>query len=410
MSSQPRIAIVGGGPAGLTMGLLLQKHHLPFTIFELRQKPTKEELAEPSGMLDLHEGSGLDVIKECGLWDEFVPLTAECSQDKTITERGGKVLFEGHGDRTCPEISRNNLSSLLLSRIPAESVKWGHKLLSATKTAAPGHVGIDLDFGTNRKHSFDFVVGADGAWSKVRNLLTDTKPYYTNIQIVTLTIKNLTKKYPHLAQLVGTGSFAALGNRHMIVSQRGPIDSSRLYLMLTHPDEHFAATSGLAGKPASRAKDTLLRDEALLCTFGASLKELVGIACDEETADHPDESINIRPLYSLPYGTSWEHQASVTLVGDAAHLMLPNGEGVNQAMLDSLLLSRAVIKAYETAGKDADSFRSNFDPLLREYETALFQRVEEMGKETEELIKIQFESDEAGYTFSNWIQQLMEGH
>ena len=64
MSSQPRIAIVGGGPAGLTMGLLLHKNRIPFTIFESRQKPTEEELAKPSGMLDLHEESGLAVIKE----------------------------------------------------------------------------------------------------------------------------------------------------------------------------------------------------------------------------------------------------------------------------------------------------------------------------------------------------------
>ena len=64
--TQPRIAIIGGGPAGLTLGLLLFKSGIPFNILELRQKPTKEELAKPSGMLDLHEESGIAAIRECG--------------------------------------------------------------------------------------------------------------------------------------------------------------------------------------------------------------------------------------------------------------------------------------------------------------------------------------------------------
>lgn len=68
----PRIAIIGAGPAGLTLGALLHKHAIPFTIFELRQKPTAGELSKPSGMLDLHEGSGLAAIRECGLYDEFL--------------------------------------------------------------------------------------------------------------------------------------------------------------------------------------------------------------------------------------------------------------------------------------------------------------------------------------------------
>jgi 2-polyprenyl-6-methoxyphenol hydroxylase-like FAD-dependent oxidoreductase len=76
-SSPPRIAIIGGGPSGLTVGLLLHKRGIPFTIFELRQRLTDEELAKPSWMLDLHEESGIAAIKECGLYDEFIKLTSE---------------------------------------------------------------------------------------------------------------------------------------------------------------------------------------------------------------------------------------------------------------------------------------------------------------------------------------------
>ncbi|KAI1134939.1 salicylate hydroxylase [Hypoxylon sp. FL0543] len=410
MPSQPRIAIVGGGPAGLTMGVLLQKHHIPFTIFERRPKPTREELAEPSGMLDLHEGSGLEVIKECGLYDEFIPLTGECSEDMILTDRNGNVLYKVPGNRSSPEISRNNLSSLLLSRIPPENVKWSHRLLSAVKPSPSNPSETELDFGIHGKHTFDLVVGADGAWSRVRNLLTTTRPYYTGKQTVTFTIKHISAKYPHLAALVGSGSFSAMGNRHAVVSQRGPLDSARVYLMLTHPDKDFGASSGLAEKPASAAKDALLGDDALLGSFGPLVKDLVATACDEEAADHPGANLDIRPLHALPYGTAWAHQQGVTLVGDAAHVMLPNGEGVNQAMFDALLLCRAVVEAYEAAGGDVGAFNSAFDPLLKEYETALVQRAVETGKDTEVLIEHMFGNDDAAYSFADFLKKAVEQH
>ncbi len=61
--SKPTIAIVGAGPGGLTLGLLLHKHGIPFTVFERRPEPTETELLELSGMLDLHQESGLEALK-----------------------------------------------------------------------------------------------------------------------------------------------------------------------------------------------------------------------------------------------------------------------------------------------------------------------------------------------------------
>ena len=417
--SQPRIAIVGGGPAGLTVGLLLHKRGVPFTIFELRQKPTNEELAKPSGMLDLHEESGIAALKECGLFDEFLKLTGECTEAQKVLDKDGTILYTDEGELSNrPEISRHVLTELLISHIPEDKIKWDHKLLSANfSTNAPNDTTeVELDFGPQNggKQIFDLVIGADGSWSKVRSLLTPTKPHYAGTQNLTLTIREITTKYPHLAELVGTGSFSALGTRHGVMSQRGPQDSARIYVLLTTNDEHFAATAGLAissdsstttggqaptnpvtppvTATAVAAKEYILGDAALLGTWGPALKDLVTVACAEDAADHhAGGPADIRPLYMLPVGHAWEHKAGATIIGDAAHLMCPwAGEGVNLAMWDSLLLAHAIIEAYEgtaaAAGengrKDATGFQEAVSPLIREFEVGMVARAREKAEET----------------------------
>ncbi|POR33261.1 Tetracycline resistance protein from transposon [Tolypocladium paradoxum] len=373
--SQPRTAIIGGSPARLTVSLLLHRRSIPFTIFELRQKPTDEELAKPWGMLDLHEESGLAAIRECGLYDQFLQLTGEYAETQKVSDKDGNILYMDEGEMSQrPEISRHALTKLLSSHLPAETIKWGHKLPSAASSATPSGTETELDFGPHGKPALDLVVGADGAWSQVRSLLTDVTPHYSGTQSITATVRQVTAKYPHLA---------ALGLRHGVMSQRGPQDSARVCVLLTTADEGFAASSGLAGRTAAAAKDRLLDDDALLGRWGPAVKELVTVACDEESADNPGAAVDIKPLYTLPIGTSWEHKPGATLIGDAAHLMCPwASEGVNMAMWDSLWLARAITRARQAAGQDAASFQSVLDPLMKEFEEDLVARAKDKAEET----------------------------
>jgi 2-polyprenyl-6-methoxyphenol hydroxylase-like FAD-dependent oxidoreductase len=85
----------------------------------------------------------------------------------------------------------------------------------------------------------------------------------------------------------------------------------------------------------------------------------------------------------LPIGHIWEHKTGATLIGDASHLMGPwAGEGVNLAMWDSLLLSHAIIKAYEMAGQSTASFQNSLDPLLRDFEVEMVARCKEKAEES----------------------------
>ncbi|KAL2820042.1 hypothetical protein BJX63DRAFT_418589 [Aspergillus granulosus] len=404
--SPPRIAIIGGGPAGLTLGLLLYKRDIPFTIFELRHKPRDEDIAKPSGMLDLHEESGLAAIRECGLYDRFLQLTGETTEAQKVSDKDGNILHADEGELSeRPEVSRHALTNLLATNLPPHTIKWGYKLLSAASLTTPNGTEVELDFGSHGKLLFDLVIGADGAWSRVRNLLTDVVPQYAGTQNITTNITQLAQ-YPHLAELIGRGGFSALGFHHGVISHRLSQDAARIYTMLSLPDEDFPSSSGLASSTAAAAKDKILQDSTLLGRFGPIIKELFAVSCDQETNDNPGSLLDIKPLYTLPIGTSWDHNANATLVGDAAHLMCPwAGEGVNLAMWDSLLLAHAIIEAYETARETGGSFIRTLDPLLMKFEVDQVERTKEKAQETYNNGQMLFGEDGAK-AFAEFFQRV----
>lgn len=380
----PRIAIVGGGPSGLALGRLLHQRGIRATIYELRSKSTPEELAKPSGMLDLHEESGLAAMRECGLWDDFQAALGDCSESMRVMNSDGAVLHTDEGElSTRPEIARNALTNLLLQKVPSDIIKWNHKITTvrSNRNAATGATEIAFDLGANGTPVYDFVVGADGAWSRVRKLLSDTQPFYSGAQFITATVRHVSTKYPHLLKLSGSGTLSALGGGNAIMTHRGPQDSIRMYAAVSTPNEHWATSTGLEGKTAAEVKKTLLRDDKLFRKWAPELQDLLATACDEETKDNPGCKADIMPLYMLPVGHRWEHRTGATLIGDAAHLMTPwAGEGVNMALWDSLDLAHVLSAVPEAT--DAASWQAALEPRMREFEEAMLTRAQVKAEES----------------------------
>jgi 2-polyprenyl-6-methoxyphenol hydroxylase-like FAD-dependent oxidoreductase len=387
----PRIAISGAGPGGLTLARLLHLRQIPCTVFDLRAKPTQEEISLPSGMLDLHEETGLGAIKACGLEEGFKAALGDCSEAIIIRNPAGEMLYsaEDSGESYRPEIPRLSLVDLLVKSLPEGCVRWSTKLQSvSSEKLADGRTEMNIDLGESGSFKADLVIGADGAWSKSRRYLTPVKPSYTGIHYLTVTARHISRKYAHIVNYIGSGASFALGDGNAIMTHRGPQDSMRTYVAVKTPHEDWAVKMGLKGLSAARVKEKILGKEGLFGNWSEELKEIISVACDEDTKDRGEkEPADLRPLYTLPSGEKWSTQPGITLLGDAAHLMAPNGEGVNSAMADALDLANC-ISSFDFKGDSAAEWQVGITAKIKEYEEMVQQRAKGAFADTDELLGI----------------------
>jgi 2-polyprenyl-6-methoxyphenol hydroxylase-like FAD-dependent oxidoreductase len=213
----------------------------------------------------------------------------------------------------------------------------------------------DLQFADGSKETdIDLVVGADGAWSRVRSLVIDAKPQYSGIVMVELNCFDL-EANQWLSRYIGAGSMFSFAEGRAIMAQRQGEGSLRTYAALRVPED-FLKT----------ARKELV--EQYFNDIGADLKRVLFDCKDDLTP---------RALYELPVGFTWPHRAGVTLIGDAAHVMTPfAGVGVNVGMTDALVLGREIIAAAKGEKELVEA--------TRDYEKEMFPRAEMFAKETAE--------------------------
>ncbi|KAJ4372348.1 hypothetical protein N0V83_004122 [Neocucurbitaria cava] len=363
-----RISIIGAGPVSLTLANILQNHSVPFTIFEA--SPT---FRTQGGSLDLHPKAGQLALKEAGLWDQFVKYARPESDVMKIVTLDGEVQWDENGaDKQevkgedifdgRPEIDRVMLLKILSENIKSSNVQLGRKLEEVVPSTADNSK-YDLHFADGTQETgFDLVVGGDGAWSKVRNLLSDTKPDYSGISTVELWCNDI-KKNPWLLEYVGAGSMMALGQDCAVQAQRQGDGSLKTYASLRVPED-FVQTCGIDWSEADNARKQYV--ERYFSHISNDLKRVI--------LDSPDHLFP-RPLYELPVGFTWPSRSGVTLIGDAAHVFTPYaGEGVNLGMKDAVVLAQELIKASNGEKK--------LDEATRAYEQEMFPRAAKSAAKT----------------------------
>ncbi|MGZ6366394.1 MAG: FAD-dependent oxidoreductase [Ktedonobacteraceae bacterium] len=358
------ITIIGAGLGGLTLASMLHRHGIDATMYELEASVTARH---QGSVLDMHEESGQLALRKAGLFEAFREMVIPGGDEMRVLDKTGTVRWQDSGNGTRPEVDRGALRDILLQSLPANFIHWGSKVTNVVKLEGGRH---QVTLASGETFTTALLIGADGAWSKVRPLLSDAQPIYLGISFVETHLLDADVRHPESVALVGHGSMFALSDEKGLITHRDGDGRITVYIALKTP-EHWATSSGIDFRDTEAAKLQLLNH---FTDWNDQLRALVA---------ESDTELLPRSIYTLPVGHRWERTPGVTLLGDAAHLMSPfAGEGANLAMLDSAELAEAIL-----------AHPDDIESALASYEEASFPRSEAAAVESASNLSMSFRSD-----------------
>ncbi|KAJ5113309.1 hypothetical protein N7456_001843 [Penicillium angulare] len=393
-SSKPApIAIIGGGPCGLTLARLLERAGIDYVVFERDVSP-KGTARFQGGTLDLSAEGGQAALKLAGLSAEFEKLARREASTIIIQDFQGKNQVSGGEGSDKPEIDRLQLRQILLDSIPKHRVQWNKALSSVerinskegqTQNKPSSAADWSLRFNDGSTESgFRLIVGSDGSWSKLRQLITSAKPQYSGKMFIEGCISPDNPEWDAAFKMVGAGNSVAMGNGLSLVIQQMSDRSYRVYMGVETSLE-FTQPGGEADvNDMPKARETINK------LFSNWAPHLRGFVAGAEGPWRPWPLYRMDQEIYLPDALkndgkvdekSWTRTPGVVLLGDAAHVTTPNGEGVNDAMNDAkMLFEHITAELANDAGHlyDAETDSATLERAIVAYEQQMRPRAHEM--------------------------------
>jgi 2-polyprenyl-6-methoxyphenol hydroxylase-like FAD-dependent oxidoreductase len=339
---------------------VLHVHGTPVTVYEGEASASART---QGGMLDIHDYNGQLAIKAAGLSEEFRGLIHPGGQETRILDKDGTVLLDDPDDDSGlrPEVPRGELRRILLEALPPAAVQWGR---TATGARPLGDGRHEVTFSDGATVTTSMLVGADGAWSRIRPLVSAAAPEYVGTSFVDTYLFDADNRHPASARAVGGGGLYAGAPGKGIQAHREPGGTLHTYVALSRPAAWFEAID-FTDSAAAAAR--------VAAEFDGWAPELTALITDGETPPV------LRALYTLPAGHRWDRVPGVTLLGDAAHLIPPTGEGANLAMYDGSELGLAIA-----------AHPDDIEAALDQYEEPMFARAAAEAPEAPRMFDLMF--------------------
>jgi 2-polyprenyl-6-methoxyphenol hydroxylase-like FAD-dependent oxidoreductase len=357
-----QVAIIGGGPGGLSLARLLQLQNAAVKVYERDLNKNARVQGSP---LDLHTESGLATIHKADLFEQFKNNFLPGADKTLIVNESAEVFFSDHklnrevdfeNDYFRPEIDRGALRKILLESLQPQTVVWDSHFISMEAQ----NEGWLLHFKDGSTAYADLVIGADGARSKIRPYITDIKAVYSGITMLEGTIYESKKAVPYIDSMLNGGKIMAFGKeQNLLLGQKGGGDLG--FYASFRASENWVTDNGLDYHNTPQLLEWFKKEYPQWSTIWYELFK---------NATSP---FIPRPIYCVPLDQTWETLSNATIIGDAAHVMPPfAGEGANMAMLDALELS-----------KDLTSNQfSSLQQVLSHYEIKMQKRAAKAAQES----------------------------
>lgn len=330
-----RAVIVGGGIGGVAAAVALARRGIDVRVYEQARELTEvgAGVVLAPNSLRLLEGLGLGA--EISRWGTRLTDTRLCHADgRQAVDDPDR--FSRPGERV--GMHRADLLSMLVGQLPDGAVRPGHRCVGFTQDGDPAVVSFD----NGERADADVVIGADGIHSTLQgHVVEPSEPVFSGVVAHRGVIP--AERVPSWP--AGTMRLWMGDGKHFLVF---PVRAGQMlnYVGFVPSDTRMRESWSATGDPVALAAEFVGWDPVI-----GAIIDAIG-------------TTGFRwGLYDRAPLPRWSH-GRLTLLGDAAHPMLPHmGQGVNQAIEDGVALAamldavdrsdvpRALV-AYETLRRD----------------------------------------------------------
>jgi salicylate hydroxylase len=315
--TQARIAIIGGGLAGLATAAALARFGIEAQVFE--QSPALGEIGAGINV----SPQAVNVLRAIGLGARIAAvanvapgvLTRDMNTGATLHYRDQTAAAARFGAGV-HSFHRADLLQALASAVEPKSIHLDHRLIGIAERS--GHA--ELSFANGSTRQADLVIGADGVHSVVRGALYgEDHPAYTG-QMVWRTLLPGSDVPPEVLEPSGHVQWLGPGRHFFAYYLRG----REVVNIVTQEDTDAWVEEGwsIPGDP-----------EAMRASFPDPEPSLATLLSHVTQCSQWG-------LFMRPPTDNWG-RGRIGLIGDAAHAMLPNaGQGASQSFEDAYILAR----------------------------------------------------------------------
>ncbi|KAF9147866.1 hypothetical protein BG015_010427 [Linnemannia schmuckeri] len=346
---KPKVLIVGAGLGGLMLGALLEKVGIPYTIFE------RTTTVKPLGSAMFIAAPMLTLLAQLEILNEFVAISKELSTYSTNREVEGPFSTLDYSTMEAITgypgyiVSRPIFYDLLLKQIPTNKILFGRRVINILEKESK----VMVQTADNRIFEGDILVGADGAYSTVRQSMFETLKQQARLP------KTDQEDLPFSCTCL-------IGQTRPLNPEEFPVlkeDRSRFAWMVLHHLEKSTSRAAMEQKFKSNDNSEWTNNTAAaICAETRDIVlPIVGLGENGNSnrtltigdlIDRTDREFISKVMLEEKIFSTWSSGRTV-LLGDACHKLHPAaGQGAVNAVQDAVVLANLIYTLPSTSSSD----------------------------------------------------------